>query len=91
MKTASLERFVLRGSEVAGVRLRCREISVRQVSVRAGELTVTHLVEQRAHQGVGSLLTEEPLRVVQEDLMETVEDVLKQQTVLLFRVKQQLV
>lgn len=36
-------------------------------------------MEQRAHQGGGSLTAEELLRVIQEDLVETVEDVLKQQ------------
>lgn len=48
------------------------------------QLCESHLVDQRAHQGVGSLFAEEPLRVVQEDLVETVEDVLQQQTALLF-------
>lgn len=40
-------------------------------------------MEQRAHQGGGSLAAEELLCVVQEDLVETVEDVLKQQRRLL--------
>lgn len=42
-----------------------------------------NLVEQRAHQGGCSLTAEELLCVVQEDLVETVEDVLKQQRRLL--------
>lgn len=41
-------------------------------------------MEQRVHQGVGSLVAEEPLSVEQEDLVETVEDVPKQQRRLLF-------
>lgn len=55
--------------------------------------SVLDLVDQRAQQGVGSLLAQETLSVVQEDLVQTVEDVLKQQTVLLhaeLRVEQQL-
>lgn len=54
----------------------------------------SHLVDQRAQQGVGSLFAEETLSVVQEDLVETVQDVLEQQTALLSTsvgVKQQLV
>ena len=53
-----------------------------------------HLVNQWLHEGVGSLFTEEPLGVVQEDLLETAEDVLEQQAVLhaaAVRVKERLV
>lgn len=53
-----------------------------------------HLVDQRAKQGIGSLSAEEALHVVQENLVETVEDELKQQTVLVLtsvRVKEQLI
>lgn len=54
----------------------------------------SHLIDQRLEQSVGSLSAQETLCVVQEDLMETVEDVLKQQTGLLhstITVKQRLV
>lgn len=45
---------------------------------------IGHLVEKRAHEGIRSLSAEEPLSVVQEDLVETVEDVLEQERHLLF-------
>lgn len=45
-----------------------------------------HLVYERAQQGVGSLAAQEALRVVQEDLVEAVEDVLQQQAALLLAI-----
>jgi len=66
----------------------------QQQNSAGGALTASHLVHQRAQQGVGPLPAQEALRVVEEDLVEAVEDVLKQQTVLLHgpvRVKERLV
>lgn len=55
-------------------------------TVAAAQWAEPHLVQQRPRQGVGSLSAEEPLRVVQEDLLHAVQDVAEQQRHLLFAV-----
>lgn len=41
------------------------------------------LIDERVHEGVRSLLADETLRVVQEDLVEAVQEILQQQATLL--------